>query len=98
MNAFHTVRYESDQRSTGNDFLHGAVVVLDAEDRADADQLELHLDAKILERFGREIIRVRVIQPRHVGKEEFGDFVTFDFAEVLEHPDAAVESHRAWDC
>src|ERR1035437_1429584 len=44
-----------------DDLLHDAIVVLDAQHRADADELELHLNAKVLKRAGAEIGRVGVV-------------------------------------
>ena len=80
--------------AAGDDFLDDAVVVLDPEHGADADELQFHLDAEVLEGGGAEISRVGVVEPRDVGQEQLGQVAAVDFAEILEHALVALAHGR----
>ena len=71
--------------TAGNDFFDVAVIVFDAQERADADELEFHLNPKILEGFGGEIGGMRVVKASHASEVNFGKVSAFDLGEIFEH-------------
>ena len=82
-------------RTAGDDFLHHAVVLLEPKQGADADELQAHLDAKVLVGVGGEVRRVRVVQLRDIGEKEFAQILAFEVGEVLEHALVALPDARA---
>ena len=81
-------------RAAGNDLLNDADVVLDAQQGADAHELQLHLDAEVLVGGGGEIGGVRVVESRDAGQKHLREVVALDLAEVLQHAFVALAHLR----
>ena len=75
-----------DRRQQPDDLAdHAIAILLDAQDRADANEGELHLDAEVLQRIGGQEIGMRIIHPREAGQIHLLDVTGLDITEVFQH-------------